>query len=327
MSEGIIDKEDMYSVLMDFPNQIRDGWKLAEDIKVDKDIDRIIITGMGGSALPGEILKSYLWHFKIPIEVNKNYSLPEYISSRTLVFAVSYSGNTEETIEAYRHAYRKNCKLVAVTSGGKLAELAKKIKKDLVLVKSGIQPRQAYGYLFFSILRILQNSGIVEKQDKEVDKLITVLKKDIYKSKAKELSTRLFGKIPIIYTSQRLYAIAYKWKINFNENSKIHAFCNYFPELNHNEMVGYTHKNGDYYCVIIKDDYDDRRIKKRMSITKDVISRKKIPALELNITGISNMVKIFSTIYIGDWVSYIIALKSKIDPTPVDIVEDFKKKL
>ncbi|MCK4521762.1 MAG: SIS domain-containing protein, partial [Nanoarchaeota archaeon] len=140
MDKEIIDKEDMYSVLMDFPNQVKKAWQLAENIKVDKDIDRIIITGMGGSALPGEILKSYLWHFKMPIEVNKNYFLPEYVNSRTLVFAISYSGNTEETIEAYRNAYRKNCKIIAITSGGKLAELAGKFKKDLVMVKSGLQP-------------------------------------------------------------------------------------------------------------------------------------------------------------------------------------------
>lgn len=327
MDKEIIDKEDMYSVLMDFPNQVKKAWQLAENIKVDKDIDRIIITGMGGSALPGEILKSYLWHFKMPIEVNKNYFLPEYVNSRTLVFAISYSGNTEETIEAYRNAYRKNCKIIAITSGGKLAELAGKFKKDLVMVKSGLQPRLSYGYLFFPILKILQNSGIIEKQDREVEKLTAVLRKNIYKEKAKQLAERLFNKVPLIYSSERLYAIAYKWKINFNENSKIHAFCNFFPELNHNEMVGFTKKNGDYYCIIIKDDYDERRIKKRMSITKDIITINKSPALELNITGTSDLVKIFSTIHIGDWTSYILALKNKVDPTPVKLVEYLKKKL
>ncbi|MCK4521632.1 MAG: bifunctional phosphoglucose/phosphomannose isomerase, partial [Nanoarchaeota archaeon] len=149
----------------------------------------------------------------------------------------------------------------------------------------------------------------------------------IYKEKAKQLAERLFNKVPLIYSSERLYAIAYKWKINFNENSKIHAFCNFFPELNHNEMVGFTKKNGDYYCIIIKDDYDERRIKKRMSITKDIITINKSPALELNITGTSDLVKIFSTIHIGDWTSYILALKNKVDPTPVKLVEYLKKKL
>ncbi len=321
------DKEDMYSVLKKFPNQIRDAWKLAGDLKFT-DIDRIVICGMGGSALSGEILKSYLFNnFKVPIEINKNYNLPEYVNSKTLLWVSSYSGNTEETVEAFRRGNRKGCQIFVITSGGKLAELAKKLNKTLIKMPSGIQPRLAYGYSFFPILKILQNSGLIENKDADVKKLIEVLGKDIYRKKAEELSEKLEGKIPIIYSSEKLYAIAYKWKINFNENSKIPAFCNYFPELNHNEMMGYTNPNGDYYILIIKDDYDDRRIKKRMEVTKKIMQSCGVPALELELTGTSDLVKIFSTIYFGDWTSYFLALRNKVDPTPVELVETLKKKL
>jgi len=283
---------------------------------------------MGGSALPGEILISYLTkNFKIPIEVNKNYNLPENINSKTLVFAISYSGNTEETLDAFRQANRKSCQLITISSGGKLCELSKKLNKPSIKVPSGIQPRLSYGYLFFPILRVLQNSGLVPNQEDYIMELTDKLRKDIYKKSASDISERLLGKIPLIYSSERMYAVAYKWKINFNENSKIHAFCNYFPELNHNEMVGYTNPNGNYYVIIIKDELDEMKIRKRMKLTKDLIQLKKCPVLDLELKGSSDLVKIFSTIYLGDWTSYYLALRNKTDPTPVEIIENFKKKL
>ena len=320
------DKEDMYSVIKQFYLQIKEGWDLGEKIGFS-DVDRIIITGMGGSALPGEILKSYLNDIKIPIILNKNYELPAYADNKTLVFVISYSGNTEETIEALRDANRKGCKIVIITAGGKLEELSRKLNKKTIVVPRGLPQRLSYGYVSFAILRILQNSKVIKKQDEEIKKLILALQKDNFKKKAAELSEKLVGKIPIIYSSERLYGVAYKWKINFNENAKIHAFCNYFPELNHNEMVGYTKTNGNYYVLILKDDYDNPKIKKRMDITKKIIQKAGVPVLDIELTGTSDLVKIFSLIHLGDWVSYFLALRNEVDPTPVKLVEDLKKEL
>jgi len=322
-----IDKEDMYSLLEDFPNQVKDGWELGKDIKFT-DINRIIITGMGGSALSGEILKSYLYNnIKIPLEVNKDYHLPKYVDAKTLVIVSSYSGNTEETIEAFKDANRVSCQILVVASGGRLEEIAKQFRKPLINLPSGMPPRTAYGYSFFAILKILQNSGLVANQVAELKNLIVALKKDVFKKKAEEIAQKLEGKIPLIYSSQRLASVAYKWKINFNENAKMHAFCNCFPELNHNEMVGYTKLNGDYFVLIIKDDYDNSPIKKRMEVTKHLIQQHKCPVLEIDLAGVSLLTKIFTTIYLGDWVSYFTALNNNVDPSPVDIVENFKKKL
>jgi len=322
-----IDKEDMYSLLENFPNQVKDGWELGADIKFS-DINRIIIAGMGGSALSGEILKSYLYNnIKIPMEVNKDYHLPKYVDAKTLVIVSSYSGNTEETIEAFKDANRVSCQILVMASGGRLEEIAKQFRKPLISLPSGMPPRTAYGYSFFAILKILQNSGLIANQINELKSLITSLKKDVFKKKAEEIAQKLEGKIPIIYSSQRLASVAYKWKINFNENAKIHAFCNYFPELNHNEMVGYTKLNGDYFVLIIKDDYDNSPIKKRMEVTKHLIQQHKCPVLEIDLAGVSLLTKIFTTIYLGDWVSYFTALNNNVDPSPVDIVENFKKKL
>ena len=316
----------MYSALEDFPNQIKKGWELAENLSF-KDIDRIVLTGMGGSALCGKLLKSYLYKtFKTPFEINTNYDLPEYINKKTLLIVSSYSGNTEETIEAFRIGNRKGCQILIIAHGGKLEELARKLNKPFIKLPHAIQPRLSYGYSFFALLRLFQNSNLINNHDKEIQELTMKLRRDVYKEKAQQLAKKLEGKIPIIYSSEKLFSVAYKWKINFNENSKVHSFCNFFPELNHNEMVGYTKLNGNYYILIIKDEYDHTKIKKRMSIMKKLI-QPKIPVLDLELKGSSDLIKVFSTIYLGDWTSYFLALINNIDPTPVDIVEDFKKKL
>lgn len=322
-----IDKENMYALLESLPDHIKEGWALAGDIKF-KDINKIILTGMGGSALSGEILRTYLSdELKITLEVNKDYTLPKYTDEKTLVIVSSYSGNTEEPVEAFREANRKGCKIIMISSGGKVKELAKQMHKEFIELPRGLPPRMSYVLIFFALLKIFQNSGLIENKVEEVKKALTTLKKDIYKKKAEELAEKIYGKIPIIYASKRLYAVAYKWKINFNENSKIHSFCNYFPELNHNEMVGYTKINGNYFIIIIRDDYDDAKIKKRMDITKKIIQEKKCHALDIDLAGLSFLAKIFATIYLGDWTSYFLAIKNNEDPTPVDLVEDFKKKL
>jgi len=324
--QDLIDTCNMKSVLEDFPLQIEKGFELGGNVKVENDIDKIIVTGMGGSALAGEILRAY-FDIKIPIFVNKDYVLPESVNSKTLVFAISYSGNTEETISSYRNALRKGTRIVVIASGGKLDILARKQSIPYINIPRGIQPRMAYGYLFFSILRALQNSGIIDSVESDLRVLIKTLQKDIFREKGEELAELLVGKTPLIYSSQKMYAVAYKWKINFNENSKIHAFCNVFPEMNHNEILGYTKVTEDYYVIILKNDEDHQRIKIRMDATKELIKKKKVPVTEIGITGANHLSKIFSGIYIGDWVSYYLALKNGVDPTPVDIIEEFKKKI
>lgn len=322
-----VDKSDMKGVLENFPQQIREALALAKGIKTDKKIDKIIITGMGGSALPGDILKAYLSDYNIPIFVNKDYFLPEFTNSKTLVFIISYSGNTEETIQSYRNALRKGAEIVVITSNGKLGKLCNKQKVNSIIVPKGVQPRLAYGYLFFSVLGVLQNSGLIDDKTKEIQKTIDTLKKPLFKERAEELAERLVDKIPIIYSSKRLDAIAYKWKINFNENTKILAFHNVFPELNHNEINGYVNVKGNFHVLLLKDEDDYQRIKKRMSVTKRLIKSKGVPVTEIALSGSCKLAKIFSAIYLGDWTSYFLALRYGTDPTPVEIVEELKKQL
>ncbi|MFH1316437.1 MAG: bifunctional phosphoglucose/phosphomannose isomerase [Candidatus Woesearchaeota archaeon] len=324
-----IDKEDMNGVISNFHSQLSEGYKMGDiKIHIDEPIENIVITGMGGSALPGEILKSYLNQCKIPIIINKDYTMPPEFSKKSLVIAVSYSGDTEETIEAYREAYRKGANIVIVTSGGKLDILAKKQNTRMILIPRGLQPRAAYGYMTSAILKLLENLKIIPSQESLVKNTAETLKRtDLFKEKAEDLAEKLVDKIPLIYSSDRLKAVAYKWKISFNENTKIHAFYNVLPELNHNEMVGFTKLKAEYHLIIIKDEEDHPRIRKRMDILKKLVKSKGVNVTELNISGRNPLTKLFSAIYIGDWTSYFLAIKYGVDPTPVDIIQNFKKEM
>jgi glucose/mannose-6-phosphate isomerase len=179
----MIDKSNMVGVLEDFPNQIQKGFfELAEDIKVEGDFNKIVFAGMGGSALPGDLLKIALSdQLEIPVIVHKSYELPKFVDPKTLLFVTSYSGNTEEAISTYKMGRGKSCKMVVMASGGKLKDMAEADKKPLITVPAGIQPRQAIGYMFFAAMKVLQNSGLIKGQDDTVKKIVEHLRNHEFK--------------------------------------------------------------------------------------------------------------------------------------------------
>ncbi|PIN77694.1 bifunctional phosphoglucose/phosphomannose isomerase [Candidatus Woesearchaeota archaeon CG_4_10_14_0_2_um_filter_33_10] len=320
------DKSNMINILESIPEQIAEAIKLAKDVKVTDPVKRIMVAGMGGSAVSGDILKAYL-RDKIDVTVNKDYSLPELAGKETLLFIVSYSGNTEETISAFRTAQRKNMNMVVITTGGKLEELSKISKTPCIIIPKGFQPRAALAYLFFPMLAVLYNSHFIDNPVEDIKNTIKALKNPKFKERAQDLAEKLVEKIPLIYSSEKMGVVAYRWKTQFNENAKIHAFCHVFPELNHNELVGYGNIKAGYHVVIIKDDDDYVKIKKRMDITKRLISEAGINVTEMVIKGDCFLTKLFSAIYLGDLTSYYLALKYGTDPTPVDVIEELKKEL
>jgi len=320
------DKSNMIKVLESIPEHIAEAVKLAKDVKITEPIKNIMVAGMGGSAVSGDILKAYLKD-KINVEVNKNYFLPELAGKETLLFILSYSGNTEETISAFRTAQRKNMNMVVITSGGKLEEISKISKTPCIIIPRGFQPRAAIAYLFFPMLAVLYNSHLIDNPVEDVKKTIKALKNPQFKERAQDLAEKLVEKIPLIYASERMGVVAYRWKTQFNENAKIHAFFHVFPELDHNELVGYGNIKAGYHVIIIKDDDDYVKVKKRMDITKRLISEAGINVTEMVIKGDCFLTKLFSAVYLGDLTSYYLALKYGTDPTPVDIIEELKKEL
>ncbi|MFH1506085.1 MAG: bifunctional phosphoglucose/phosphomannose isomerase [archaeon] len=325
--ENPLDSGHMEKTILEIPLQIKAGYDLGKDIKIEGTFNRIIICGMGGSCIPGDLLRIYLHDSNIPIETFRDYSLPNYIDKNTLVFCISYSGNTEETLSMFKEAMRRGCKTVCICSGARLEKLAETHRTPLIKVPSGLQPRAAVIYQFFPLIRILENNGLIPPKEKEVKNLIESLHKQDIKGLAEKLAGKLVDKIPLIYSSERFYPIAYRWKTGFNENAKIMAFSNKFSELNHNEINGYNNLKGDFHLIILTIDDDLRRMQKRIRVTKELIQKKGVPITEINIKGNYFLTKMFSAIQIGDLTSVYLAFKYKTDPTPVKIIEDLKEKL
>ena len=319
-----IDNSNMLKVLEDFPHQCRTALELPKGMSVSGDVDKIVVCGMGGSAVGGDLLKAYMHDSKIPVFVVRDYKVPNFVDENTLVFAVSYSGNTEETISAYEDALKKKAKIVAVTSGGQLGSAAKKAIK----IPSGLQPRAALGYLFFPVLGVLVNSGIVDVKGKEIEEMLGILSKtDDFKTVGERIAKKIGLRTPIVYASELFGAVAYRWKTQFNENSKVAAFQHAFSEMNHNEIAGYQNINkNDFITIFIRDAQDNDRIKKRMDITKEIISSR-VDVEEIFTRGEHLLSRIFSGIYYGDFASYYLALSNRVDPIPVNVIENLKKKL
>ncbi len=333
-----IDKQNMRKVIMEIPKQFPAGLEAAKDIKIIGDYNQLIFCGMGGSALPAAILKMLqrFYEWPIAIKIHRSYGLPGRISPRALVFIVSYSGNTEETISSYEEAKKRNLTIVGITTGGKLAKLYQKDKKPWVNplkcslyneVKK-IQPRSAVGYQFAAIAKILSNSNIIKDLDEDILEISKNLKSKILEKQGKNLAQKIKGKIPIIYASNKFKELAQIWKINFNENSKSPAFWNYFPEFNHNEMEGFEKVQNNFHVIMLQDEkLDHIRVLKRMAVTAKLLKEKEIKTNTINIRGKNLLIKIFSNYIFSQWTSYYLALEYEIDPSPVKTVEEFKKRL
>ena len=318
------DNSNMLKAIEDFPQQCSTALELPKGMSVSGKVDKIVVAGMGGSAVGGDLLKAYMHSSKIPVFVVRDYKVPNFVDESTLVFAVSYSGNTEETLSAFEEAAKKKAKIVAVTSGGELAKRAKKA----IMIPGGLQPRAALGYLFFPVLGVLANSGIVDVRGREIEEMIGILSKtEDFKIVGERIAKKIGQRTPIVYASELFGAVAYRWKTQFNENSKAAAFSHVFSEMNHNEIAGYrTMNKNDFISIFIRDKDDNERVKKRMDITKEIISTR-VDVEEIFTRGEGLLSRIFSGIYYGDFASYYLALANRVDPTPVTVIESLKKKL
>ena len=301
----------MYESIKNFPKQFLWEPKVENRAK-SKKFKNFIVCGMGGSALAGDLLGIKAW---------RDYDLPE-VSKDTFVIAISYSGNTEETMSSFLEARKRDLPLAAVSTGGKLLKLAIQYKIPYIqLPNTGIQPRMSIGF----ILRALSKLIGLEKVYQEIEQLPRLLDLSSAEKQGKEFSQNLRGKIPIVYSSNKNFAIAYNWKIKFNETAKIPAFCNAFPELNHNEMTGFSAKGADFSFIFLEDLGDDQRILKRMRVTKKLFEDRKLKVISLKLDGQNQFHKIFQNLLIADFTAYYLARHSGADPTEVPMVEEFKK--
>ena len=289
---------------------------------------KFTVAGMGGSHLAADLLAAR--EPNLDIIIHSDYGLPQVFNKSTaerLVIASSYSGNTEETIDAFSIALERKLPLIAISTGGKLIEIAKDNQIPYIkMPDTGIQPRMALGYSIKAMACAMGQNKFLE----ELTKLPQLIKPKEVESKGKELTASLKGRIPIIYSSTRNQAIAYNWKIKFNETGKIPAFYNVLPELNHNEMTGFDVKDStrdlsnNFYFIFLRDNNDDERIQKRMEILQKLYKERCLAVKFFNLEGKNRFHKIFNSLILADWAAYYTALQYGLEPEQVPMVEEFK---
>lgn len=333
-----LDPEGMLDDLDGFPEQCQEALKIGRELNTPfavRDFDRIVVSGMGGSAIAGDLLDRLI---DIPVITNRGYKLPEYVDHEDLLVAISYSGNTEETLSALEDGLNRGMETVCLSTDGKIADLASKHGVPLVEIPTGHQPRASTGYILLPLLELFRSAGFAGTL--AIDELVRDFRDmrdrwssnvDIEDNRPKQLAVECEGKIPIVYgTKYNTKAVAYRWKTQINENAKQPAFWNVFPELNHNETVGYElmddlMKNGK--ALMLRNDFDLARNEKRMRIIQEIFQDEGIEYSTVSSPEGNKFTEILGQVYFGDYFSVYLALLNGVDPSPVRLIEDFKKKL
>lgn len=340
MENTTIDTKNLRRVILHTADQFAEGCDVAKDISVDKQFSRIMVSGMGGSALPANVLRIYIndiatqydGYEKVDVYQNRFYELPPEAYNDCLNIICSHSGNTEETISSFEEALANNLSCVGISAGGIVEKMCK--ENDVPHVKLPIpyedfQPRMATGHFVSVITQILVNADKLPQEAIKIDAVAKKLQENIVslEEQGKNIAGRLVGKTPVVYASTKFKSLAMIWKIKINENAKTPAFWNYFPELNHNEFVGFTNPQTQFRILMLRDSKDHPRNLLRYDVTARFLEKKGVETEIIDMPEGDILYRIFATIALSDWMSYYLALAYKQDPTPVDMVEDLKKAL
>lgn len=337
-----LDPNGMLRRTEDFPKQCREALEIARAVDLKPAPHRpsvVILTGMGGSAAGGDFARSlFEAQAAVPFIVNRDYNLPNYIGLGDYVFCASYSGNTEETLSAYASAKKAGAKIIAVTSGGKLSELAKADGFPVYTIPGGHPPRTALGFMLIPVLVASEALGILPKQDYEAAfSLIEQCSKEwtvetpFEQNPTKQLAAAMFGGLAVIYgLGPWQGAIAGRWKGQINENAKNLAFPNTYPELNHNEILGWigAGKQGvaKWLMITLEDGTESAKMKARASITERLVSGVAEPH-HVQARGESLLEKMLSLTFFGDFVSIYLAALNGADPESIASIDTLKEEL
>ncbi|MCL6086991.1 MAG: bifunctional phosphoglucose/phosphomannose isomerase [Actinobacteria bacterium] len=340
-----LDTEDMLGVEENFYRQLQQAKIIGEKTDIskikNKNFTGIAFSGMGGSGFSGDIIKNLVkYEIQLPVEIVKGYKLPAFINKGWLVIAVSYSGDTEETIAIAEEALKRGCEVIFSTSGGKMEKLALENSKCLVKVPGSYQPRAAAGYLFLPLYILLARLGIIKADMKIIERAIETVreKSEMYNRNvparenfAKKIALEIGSGLPVIYGFEGVMAsVAFRWKCQVNENSKCPGFWNEFPELNHNETVGWERLKEitkNFVLIIFKDGTQSQKINTRINTTQKLIRDNFSKIIEIEVEGKSDFEKALSIMYLGGMVSVYLALLNNINPTPVDKIKVLKAEL
>ncbi len=324
----------MNDLIADFSKQLMEAIAIGEAAKLSHSecmIRNVLITGLGGSGIGGTIISELAASgCPVPVVVNKDYFLPEFVNEETLVIVSSYSGNTEETVCAMEIAMKRGAKVVCITSGGKVLELAEDNGIDHIVVPGGMPPRACFGYSFTQLLYVFNFFGLIGEGFKaDLGRAVALIdrEEENIQYEAKEVARKLVNKIPIIYTVASYEGVAIRLRQQINENSKMLCWHHVIPEMNHNELVGWTEKSEHWAVVILRNDNDFERTQKRIEINKEVIKKYTDNITEVYSKGESVIERSIYLIHLGDWISWHLADMKQIDATEVNVINFLKNTL
>jgi len=346
-SIAALDKHKMEEAIRSFPGYCMEALKLGMEVNLEplekriRKISSLVFLGMGGSAIGGSLLKDWAYDkLKVPVEVCRNPKAPSFLNEETLTIAVSYSGNTYETLRAFREVADRGSPVLTVSSGGKLAEESSRRGLVHLKVPGGFQPRAALPYLMIPVGAVLERLGVFEGFRREVEDAVRLLGKaggsmkpetSVDENPAKRLAVTLYGSLPAVYGFREYASVAYRFKTQLNENSKI--FCKYdvFPELNHNEIVGMEKLqpflSGKLHLVILRDGREPAEIKAMIEAFREVVSQFSLQITEVYAEGETRLSRMLYLIHLADYVSFYLAVLNGVDPTPISSIASLKRRL
>lgn len=337
-----LDKSKMRMLIGNLPDQFSMASKSFQEAKLNLKarFSSVVVAGMGGSAIGGDLVSAYFSStFPAPVWVVRDYEVPSFVTRNTLLIAVSYSGNTEETLSAFEDGKGKRARIVCIASGGSLMEMAKSESIPFLTVPGGMPPRCAIGFLSTSILLSIGLAFDVSGLTTELEEVGDVLKKmknvlepdnPVKKNPAKKIAGKLAHKLPFVYSSSRMTdPVARRWSTQINENAK--SLCHYssLPELDHNEIVGWGIPREVSYAshILFLDPGNlSEKLRRRLAVTKEIISQM-AEVESLTASGTGNLARLFSLVFLGDYVSFYLAMLNGVDPTPIERIDLLKKKL
>jgi len=322
---------DMKQLVEGFPDQLREALTIGEGFRPQEgnsDFSSVLITGLGGSGIGGTIVSEIVsGECKVPVSVNKDYFLPAFVKSTTLVIVCSYSGNTEETLYAMEEAMRRKARIVCITSGGKIAELAKQNNCDLILIPPGMPPRACLGYSLTQLFFILNKFNLTGDHFKsQVESAIALLtgEEASIKKEAMAIAEFLYKKSPVIYAVDGYNGVATRVRQQINENSKMLCWHHVIPEMNHNELVGWAGGSEKIAVLILRNKSDFTRSQARIEINKKVFSNYTPHVYELWSKGSSQLEQSIYLIHLTDWMSCYLADKNSVDASEINVINDLK---
>jgi glucose/mannose-6-phosphate isomerase len=336
------DPMDMAGLTLGFADQCAQAVDIARSADLPTSVgdpEHVVVTGLGGSAAGGDLLSAlYADQGAVPLMVNRDYSMPSYVGEGSLVFVTSYSGNTEETISAYLEAKDCGASIIAVSSGGKITEMAKADGYPVVTVPGGQPPRTAMGYMLMPLVVASEKLGLIPEQDySDIDSVLRSTADEcgfgvaLESNPAKQLAAAMHGKFSTLYgAGSWQFAIAQRWRGQINENAKEMVLTHVFPELCHNEILGWEgsgHQGVDKWVSVLMFGGDESdRIKKRIEITCELIGA----ATEFHFvcaSGQGRLAKMLSLAHFGDWLSLYLAALAGRDPGQMKAIDDLKEAL